>query len=93
MSNQTATIQIRINSKTKEQANTILKKLGMDFSSAVKMFLSKVISTKSIPFVARTENGYTPEFEQMILDEWRAMKNGEEKTFKSVKELIADLNS
>jgi addiction module RelB/DinJ family antitoxin len=71
------TIQLRIDSKTKEQAQNIFKKLGMDLSSGMKLFLSQVIRTKSIPFVARTENGYTPEYEQFILNEIAdAKKNG-----------------
>jgi addiction module RelB/DinJ family antitoxin len=90
---QTSTIQIRIDSKTKSAAQSILKKLGTDLSSATKMFLTQVIRTKSIPFVARTENGYTPEYEKMILEEWKAMKAGQEKSFDSFEEFMADLNS
>ena len=56
------TIQLRINKKTKEQAQNIFKKMGMDMSSGMKLFLSQVIRTKSIPFIARTENGFTPEY-------------------------------
>ncbi|MCX6719205.1 MAG: type II toxin-antitoxin system RelB/DinJ family antitoxin [Candidatus Taylorbacteria bacterium] len=93
MSTQTSTIQLRIDSSTKAQAQSILKKLGMDLSSAMKLFLTQVIRTKSIPFVARTVNGFTPEYEQELIDEIKAMEAGHEKTFKSVKELMADLNS
>lgn len=93
MSTQTATIQLRIDSRTKSQAQNILKKLGTDLSSAMKLFLSQVIRTKSIPFVARTVNGYTPEFEKMILDELKSMKAGNEITYKSAKDAIRYLNS
>ena len=93
MSTQTATIQLRIDSRMKSQAQNILKKLGTDLSSAMKLFLSQVIRTKSIPFVARTVNGFTPEFEQMVLDEWKAMKAGREIAFKSAKDAIKYLNS
>jgi DNA-damage-inducible protein J len=90
---QTATIQLRIDSRTKAQAQVILKKLGTDLSSAMKLFLTQVIRTKSIPFVARTENGYTVEYERSLLDELKRMKAGNEVTFKSAKEFLADLNS
>ncbi|MEK7609659.1 MAG: type II toxin-antitoxin system RelB/DinJ family antitoxin [Patescibacteria group bacterium] len=93
MSTIQTTIQLRIDSKTKSQAQAVLKKLGTDLSSAVKLFLTQVIRTKSIPFIARTVNGYTPEYEAMILDELKAMKNGRERTFKTVEALMADLNS
>jgi len=81
------TIQLRINKKTKEQAQNIFKKMGMDMSSGMKLFLSQVIRTKSIPFIARTENGFTPEYEQFILDQSKDIKeNG--KRFKTVKDAM-----
>ena len=92
MSTNTTTIQLRIDKKIKSQAQDIFKKLGMDLSSAMKLFLSQVVRTKSIPFVARTENGFTPEYEQLLLDETVEMlKHG--KRFKSVKALMDDLNN
>ncbi|HEY9583346.1 MAG TPA: type II toxin-antitoxin system RelB/DinJ family antitoxin [Candidatus Paceibacterota bacterium] len=92
MSTNTTTIQLRIDRKTKEKARDIFEKLGMDLSSGMKLFLSQVIRTKSIPFVARTVNGYTPEYEQLLLEETeQALKFG--KRFSSVKELIKDLNN
>lgn len=88
----TTTIQLRIDKKTKNAAQAIFEKLGMDMSSGMKLFLSQVVRTKSIPFVARTENGYTPEYEQFILDQSADIrKNG--KTFKTVKELMEDLEN
>ncbi|MDP3962291.1 MAG: type II toxin-antitoxin system RelB/DinJ family antitoxin [bacterium] len=88
----TTTIQLRIDKKTKENAQDIFKKLGMDMSSAMKLFLSQVIRTKSIPFVARTENGFTPEYEQFILEQSAdALKNG--RRFKTVKEVMDDLEN
>jgi DNA-damage-inducible protein J len=65
----TQTINIRINKNTKLQAQKIVEKMGLDLSSAVKLFLNKVILTKSIPFTIRTVNGYTPDFEAKILKE------------------------
>ena len=92
MANQTATIQLRIDKATKIKAQNMLKKLGFDLSSGMKLFLSQVIRTKSIPFTIRTVNGYTPEYERSLLREIKAMKAGREKSFKTVEELMADLN-
>lgn len=92
MSTNSTTIQLRIDKKTKDQAQAIFKKLGMDLTSGMKLFLSQVIRTKSIPFVARTINGFTPEYEQELLNDIADAKiNG--KRFKTVKELIDDLNN
>ena len=93
MTTQTATIQLRIDRKTKAQSQAIFKKLGMDISTGVKLFLSQVVRTKGIPFKALTVNGFTPEYEASVLKEIKAMKAGREKTFKTFAELIADLNS
>jgi DNA-damage-inducible protein J len=93
MASQSTTIQLRVDKRTKDQAQAILRKLGLDLSSATKLFLNQIIRTKSIPFVARTENGYTPEYEQMLLDEVKAMENGSGKRFKTVEDLMKDLNS
>jgi len=88
----TTTIQLRIDKKTKKKAQEIFTKLGMDLSSGMKLFLSQVIRTKSIPFIARTANGFTPEQEQLILDEIAdAKKNG--KRFRSVEAAMRDLEN
>lgn len=52
-------LQIRIDSKTKSEAKKILDSLGMDMSSAVKIFFRQVINTKNFPCELRDENGFT----------------------------------
>ena len=93
MTIQTATIQVRIDQRTKSQAQAIFKKLGLDISTATKMFLRNVIKNKSMSYPVLTVNGFTPEYEKMIIEEVEAMKRGEGKSFKTIKELMADLNS
>jgi addiction module RelB/DinJ family antitoxin len=88
-----STIQIRIDSKTKAKAQATLKKLGLDISSAAKLFFNHVIKTKAIPFSIRTVNGFTPEYEAELVAELQAMKRGEGKRFKTVEALMKDLNS
>ena len=50
----TTTINIRIDSATKTKAQKIIEDMGLDLSSAVKLFINKVIMTKSIPFELKT---------------------------------------
>lgn len=52
-------LQIRIDSKTKNEAKKILDSLGMDMSSAVKIFFRQIINTKNFPCELRDENGFT----------------------------------
>ena len=87
-----STIQIRIDTKTKNDSRKILEELGLDMSSAVKMFLKNVINTQSIPLDLRTENGFTVAQEkEMIQETEHAKKYG--KSFSSVDELMKDLES
>jgi|GEM_PF-366444 DNA-damage-inducible protein J len=81
-----ATIQVRIDEKPKKDLQKILRQIGLDVSSAIKLFIHQVIITESIPFPIRTENGFTPEQErEMIREEEEALKYG--KRYSSAEEL------
>ncbi|MEK7218134.1 MAG: type II toxin-antitoxin system RelB/DinJ family antitoxin [Patescibacteria group bacterium] len=86
----TATIQVRTNPATKKNAQRILAKLGLDLSTAINIYLVRIIATRGIPFRVVTENGFTPEEERKILKEeaW-AMKHG--KRYSSVEEMMKDI--
>ena len=85
-----ATANIRIERKLKEDATKTFRKMGLDFSSGVKVYLRQVVNTQALPFRIRTENGFTPEQEaQMVKEmEW-AMKHG--KRHSNIKELHRDI--
>ena len=46
----TTTLSIRIEEKTKKEAKKTLEALGLDLSSAVKMFLTQVVTEQGMPF-------------------------------------------
>jgi addiction module RelB/DinJ family antitoxin len=52
-------IQIRIDAATKKRRRRSFDGLGIDISSAVKLFFRQVIKRKNIPFELRGENGLT----------------------------------
>lgn len=83
------TIQIRIDSKTKKAARKMLDEVGIDMSSAVKLFLTNVINRKGIPLDLRTENGFTLAQEQALLADTEEAKNG--KAYTDLDELFSDL--
>jgi DNA-damage-inducible protein J len=86
-----STIQIRIDAKTKQQSKKLFASFGLDMSSAVKLFLNTAIKTNSIPLQLRTVNGYTPEYEQMLIAETaEALKSG--KRYTDLDELFTDLD-
>ena len=47
-----AVLQVRIDDELKWQSNEILEEIGIDMSTAIRMFLKKVIMTRGIPFDA-----------------------------------------
>ena len=84
------TIQIRVNKNTKKEADKTFKKMGLDISSGIKLFLHRVIQSRSIPFQIRTENGFTQEQEKKMLKETEyALKHG--KSYASIEELHNDI--
>ena len=84
------TIQIRIDAKTKEAARKTLDELGLDMSSAVKLFLTNVVNQKRIPLDLRTKNGFTLAQEQALIEETEEAKKSA-KRFATVDELMEDL--
>jgi len=87
-----STIQLRIDNETKQKAQKTLEEIGLDFSSAIKLFLTNVIITQSIPFDIRTKNGFTHAQEKEMIKEARwAVKHA--KRYSSVKELMKDLDA
>ncbi len=75
-----STINIRIEEDLKLQAAKVLMKLGLDMSSAVKMFLQQVINTGTIPFQVKTKSAYRLEIEKEIAEAMKGpgYKNAEE---------------
>lgn len=44
------TINVRVDSKTKKEAQELFEKLGLNISTAINLFLSKSINEQGIPF-------------------------------------------
>ena len=69
MSNHTSTIHINVDTKVKVEATTILNDLGMNMSTAVNIFLARVIKQQGIPFEIKAMPSYNKSlssFERMI---------------------------
>ncbi len=66
-----ATIQVRVPDKSKKNVDKILASLGLDMTTAVRMFLCRIEIDHGLPFPVRqklTVNGFTPEFEAEVLE-------------------------
>ena len=90
-----ATIQIRIDEQTKKSAKRVLDKLGLDMSSAIKLYLRQISRVNGLPFPLVTENGFTPTQEDELIRSSNKMlklyKQGKLKGYTSTKKLMADL--
>ena len=86
------TLQIRIDSKIKKDVQKLYKNLGLDISSATKMFYSQSLIRQGIPFQPLTSNGYTIEAEKRILKQSMEVKR-KGKTFHNVEDLFKYLNN
>lgn len=87
-------IQLRIDDKTKNSAKKVLDELGVDMSSAIKVYLRQIVINQGIPFKLVTENGFTPEEEREILKASEEAKKGKNVTkAMSPKEAVDYLNS
>ncbi len=84
-----AQIQIRIDSKTKNEANKILDGLGMDMSSAIKIFFNQLINAKNFPCELRDENGFTLRSAEALRESIASAKNSN-KSFNKGSDLIKD---
>ena len=71
----------------------IFEDMGLDTPSAIRLFLKKVVVSKSIPFElksTRTDNGFTEEFEEQVLK--ASAEKDQIGPFKSAKTAIAELH-
>jgi addiction module RelB/DinJ family antitoxin len=51
----TTTLQVRMDASLRKDAEAVFKEIGVDATTAVRMFFSKVVRTKSIPFDLNVE--------------------------------------
>jgi len=90
-----ANINIRIDQKLKKAANEVLSNVGLDMSSAVKLFLTQMVIAKKIPFRVLTVNGFTPEFEEELLKDIaeaeEEVRSGKRKPYDNVHQMFEDI--
>ena len=80
------TITFKIDDETKKEATELYKSMGLDLSSALRLFLKQSLVTRSIPFVIKAEE-LSPIIEESLKD----INMSEE--FGDVKSLMESLNA
>lgn len=68
-------LQVRMDRSLKEEAEEVFAEMGLDTTTAVRIFFTKVAQTRSIPFRLKAEPEFTPEQEARILEAWEESKD------------------
>lgn len=85
----TETLHMRIDSDLKNDAESLLKKLGMSMSEAVNIFFSQVVLNGGLPFNVKVPR-YNLETEQAMKEALEISKNG--KGYNSIDTLFEELD-
>ena len=75
----TTLVQVRVDDELKNQANAVYDALGIDLSTAVRMFLKRSVMVNGVPFdMTLPKSGYKAERAARALRELNnaAMENG-----------------
>lgn len=82
----TKTYSLRLDEKTRSDAQKVFDGLGMDFSTGIKVYLKQVIKTNGIPFELTNQ---TSGLKRSLAE----LHNGNYKSFNSVDDLFKDLDN
>ena len=66
MPKSTVKLQFRMDRRLKEAADAVFAEVGLDATTAVRLFFTKVVQTRSIPFRLRAKPEFSPEAEARI---------------------------
>lgn len=84
-----ATLHVRLDEKRKRKAQKILEVLGLDLSQAVRLFIHQICITEGVPLRILTENGFSVEEEETLLQDVREAREGRGiRTYEQVDDLF-----
>jgi DNA-damage-inducible protein J len=55
------TLQIRVPDELREEADQVLEEIGMDMSTAIRVYLKKIVNSRSIPFTLEAAQPWVAE--------------------------------
>lgn len=87
----TAVLQTRVDTKTKLEAESLFDSLGLDITTAIRLFLRQSINQQRIPFdIVPPKYNFSEETLAAIDEARRISKDSSVKSYSSVKELFED---
>lgn len=79
-------VRARIDEHIKEEASAVLAAMGLTVSDAFRIMMTRVAHDKALPFEPLVPNAVT-------IKAMKEARRGKLKSFKSVEDLMADLNA
>lgn len=67
------TLQIRVPDELREEADRVLDEIGMDMSTAIRVYLKKIVASRSIPFALEAAQPWATEPVEVDGDTQRLM--------------------
>ena len=90
----TAVLQTRVDTETKLEAESLFNSLGLDITTAIRLFLRQSINQQRIPFdIVPPKYNFSEETLAAIEEARRISKDSSVKSYSSAKELFEDLES
>lgn len=87
----TAVLQTRVDVDTKQKAEKLFNSLGLDITTAIRLFLRQSINQQKIPFeIVPPKYNFSDETLAAIDEARKISKDKSVKSYKSVKELLED---
>ena len=87
----TAVLQTRIDTKVKTDAENLFESLGLDITTAIRLFLKQAINQQRIPFdIIPPQPSFSDETLAAIEEARRISKDPSAKSYSSAKELLED---
>ena len=87
----TAILQTRVDNSVKQEAENLFSSLGLDMTTAIRLFLKQSINQQRLPFdIVLPQYSFSKETLAAIDEARKISKDPSAKSYSSVKELLED---
>ncbi len=87
----TIVLQTRIDAEIKNKADRLFDSLGLDTTTAIRLFLKQAINQSRIPFeIVPPQEAFSEKTLEAIAEARRISRDASVKTYSSAKELLED---
>ena len=87
----TTVLQTRVDAQTKQEAETLFDSLGLDITTAIRLFLRQAINQQKIPFdIVPPKYNFTEETLSAIEEARKISRDTSVKSYSSARELFED---